>query len=782
MSTNSGVRTYLSTRQKLPRSKKTDEWAERTMDDIIAQAEHNSDYYGRSPEERKYINYDLYNGKFERSDLEYVVNPYGSDKEMPAELTHYDIISSKINLLLGEEVKRPMNFKVRAVNEDAISAKLEEKKTALIESIQAEFQQGMADQGVAEPPAEPPVSPLKIEKYYNYTYKDIREVVAQDILNYLTEDQEFKRKFSKGFKDALITAEELYYVGINNGNPVLRVVNPINFHYDKDAEVDFIEDSQWAAETRYMSPSTILDEFGEFLDDKQVDYLDSGAQSSYKNYGMGENSHDQLGSIKVYRPLDSPKPIGESGGGSQEQGIRVVSVEWKTMRKIGFVDITDEEGNTTTEMVDEDYSKYKQPGEKITWRWINEVWEGTKIGDGIYVRMGPKQNQQRSIDNPSECKLSYTGYIYNNRNSDPVSMLDRMKPYQYLYNIVWYRLELELAKAKGKQVIIDTAQIPTSGKYAMDMDQWLYYQDSLGLIFINSHEESAKGKTSNFNQFTEIDRSISQSVQHYLGILQTLKQRVGEVSGVTAQREGEISSSELVGNVQRSVMQSNHITEYLFFSHGQLIKRVLTNLVEAAKLAWRGGKKLQYISDDMSIKFLEVNEDFIDSDYAVFISDSSKEARMKESMEQLANTGLQSGMLSMLDVAEILRADNSVEIYNKLKAAEQKQQEQAQQAQEAQQQAAQAENEAKMQLEQMRLQAKSADNLRDNQTKMAIAQLNTDDWNEEERIMFEREKLIVDADESEKDRTHDLKLKGLDLKNKVEVEKIKGKNKSVTKN
>jgi hypothetical protein len=36
---------------------------------------------------------------------------------------------------------------------------------------------------------------------------------------------------------------------------------------------------------------------------------------------------------------------------------------------------------------------------------------------------------------------------------------------------------------------------------------------------------------------------------------------MGEVMGITPQREGQVSNRETVGGVERSVLQSSHITE-----------------------------------------------------------------------------------------------------------------------------------------------------------------------------------------------------------------------------
>jgi len=70
------------------------------------------------------VNYDLYNNRLNKDDFAYVCKPYGEQVgELPAELTNRDIISRKIKYLEGIEAKRPFNWKLVAINEEATTRK-----------------------------------------------------------------------------------------------------------------------------------------------------------------------------------------------------------------------------------------------------------------------------------------------------------------------------------------------------------------------------------------------------------------------------------------------------------------------------------------------------------------------------------------------------------------------------------------------------------------------------------------------------------------------------------
>jgi hypothetical protein len=140
-------------------------------------------------------------------------------------------------------------------------------------------------------------------------------------------------------------------------------------------------------------------------------------------------------------------------------------------------------------------------------------------------------------------------------------------------------------------MVMDVAQIPRS--QGMSMDKWLYYFDNVGLAFVNSFEEgtegSSAGRTSNFNQFTSVDMTLSQSIGQYIMIINKLEEMVGSITGVSRQREGSITSSETVGGIERSVNQSNSITERWFYLHAETKIDVLTYLLEIGKLCYIDG-------------------------------------------------------------------------------------------------------------------------------------------------------------------------------------------------
>jgi len=780
-------------RQRIARSKKTTKWGKAVIDDL-EKLSYTDTYNGRSTRFRKQINYDLYNGKFDSDDFEYVVNPYGFKKnEFPASLQHYDIISPKINLLLGEEIKRPFTFRCVSTNADAIT-ELEEKKKQYVTTAYQEYIMAIAQ---GKDPKEQEATLRDMQKYLKFSFSDIRERTGNHIINYLLREQSLVFKFNLGFKDALIGGEEIYWTGIISGEPVCRVVNPLDMTIIMDPDSDFIEDATALIEERWMSLPSILDEYFMTLTDKDAKKLERDYGSMGNNFGEDSNSYATSTHIIKGDIESGPSNNNKNRAQDSDGTIRVLRCEWKSQRKVGFL-YTVEDGQEIVDLVDEsfilpeDASKdvdgyHHFDDSRLKWYWISEYWEGTKIGKDIYIDIQPRQNQRRNLDNPSICKSGYVGLIYNARNSESISLIDRMKSYQYLYNIIFYRLELALAKSKGKVALMDIAQIPSSEGW--DVDKWMYYLDAMGIMFINSAEEGNRGQTSNFNQFQSIDLTMGNYIQTHIALLGQIEDKIGQLAGVSRQREGQTQASELVGNVERSIAQSSHITEIWFYQHNEVKRRVIEALVDTARIAWRKGKKINFVTDDLGRTLLSIDgTEFSNTQYGVHVGNTAKDNKSLEAAKSLLHAGIQSDKIALSEAVGVLNTDSLSEIRSELEQGEEKviqRTEQAQKAQfESQEKIAQSMNQDKQQERDLQREF----NIRDNETKLAIAFKPTDieDYDDslEQQKMAIGNRQHADKIDLAKDQNKNTRQKHLDdLGIKKQELKIKEKvaNKKPTK-
>ena len=149
--------------QKLPFSKKDESWKQDTIN-YYERMSYSSVASNRTTNYNKKINYDLFNGRFNKADLEYVSNPLGlKDNDFPATLQHYDIISPSLNLLIGEETKRSDNFIVVSETPLDINRKQESLKKKIVEMLQQRLM-GEIDPSTIDP-NNPPPTPEQIIKY-----------------------------------------------------------------------------------------------------------------------------------------------------------------------------------------------------------------------------------------------------------------------------------------------------------------------------------------------------------------------------------------------------------------------------------------------------------------------------------------------------------------------------------------------------------------------------------------------------------------------------------------
>lgn len=729
--------------QKLPMSKKTQAWKEACVDYVVGAGDSGFGGNGRSRSDEMQTYYDLYNSIYNEKDLKYVTNPFKQDDGFPAMAQDYNIIKPYVDQLLGEETKRPFNFHPQRTSDIAASEMQEKAKEMLMDYIQAtiasklspeqaaRYEQALATGEIQTPEA--------IAKYLQKDYKDIAETEAYHALQFLKRKLNLTHEFYKGWKDALIGGEEIYYIGVINGDPYVERVNPMYFDYEHSLDLEFIDDAAWCRRKMIMSATEIYDRFYDKMSERQLNEL---LELIDQRPGAGNNPEIRKTSID-YESIKLHKINSFTDNPFDIDHIVVYHCCWKSFKKIGFVTLLNPETGEAEEFqVDEDY-KVTGTEQSVEWDWIIEVWEGYRIGDDMYIGIQPIEYQHISADNPNSQKLPYTGVVYNNTNSKPRSLVSMMKPLQYMYIVVWYRLELALSRDKGKVAVMDITQIPKSMN--IDVNKWMHYLSALGVAFINPYDEGwdipgrEGGKPSQFNQLSSWDLTMSNVIAEYIQLMQKIEDMVAKITGITPQRQGQIAASELVSNANTAVNMSYHITEPWFWNHNQVKRRVLTMLLNTSKAAWKDNKRyLNYILDDATRAFVQLSDNFFYEDMDIFVDDSTKNQQYIDQLKQLLQPAMQNGA-SLLDIAEIITLDNMSMIKNRLEEIEQKRMEQMQQQQQAEQQAQQQMAEQQNQLKEEELMLKEAEldlekykvdqdrykAEQDNATKITVAQINS---------------------------------------------------------
>lgn len=737
-------------KQFITDSEKTQDWCKENLDAIIKQLEHSNSEGSISDYDKDISNYRLYNGDLEYDDYSYVTEQYNMPS--PATMANYPITRNKVDLLCNEDLSRPLDKSVFAVNLDAALRKEQFKVSLIAKNLLESINQDVEKEFGMELEMDNKEFPIPddIDQYMRYQYKEVIEESINDGLDYLSQKYQFKHLFREGMRDLLVTAKEFYKVYIKDGDPFVRRVDPRTFVFDKSIDTDFLDNAQWAGEERWLTVNEVIDEYRDQLDEDDVRELEDMRQATSDNI-------DRWNGVFNWVEIDHSKTV----------KIRVISAEWKSIKSLRFK-ISENKFNPEQPFKKAVSDKYKKrKGETIETKCVDDIWEGTQIAGKILVNCRRRPNQIRSVDDAGSTSLSYVGVVYNHTTGKPTSLVDILRHTQMLYNIVMYHIELALARSGGKAVVYDVSQMPSN--IGMDMQEVMYHLKNDGIIPINSRDEG--GDSASFNQFQQVDFTLSQSVQQLINLKMMLEQTAGQISGVSPQREGSVEQYEYVGNVQRSVSQSSVSTGNWFFVHNEVKKKVFTKLANLMKIAWAGGKKAAYILGDSGYKMLNIMPDVSLNDYGIFLGDSGKDDSLKQAVVQMSQAALQSGSITLLDTLKVMKADTMTEAQvvleqgiDAMKKQQQQAQEQAMQQQQATAEAQAQQTQAEGQLRQM-----------DNEAKITVAKINAearvaaqeiasdaqrdiDDTREKNKLNLEKIKADLNTQQKDKDAEHSLAI------------------------
>lgn len=686
----------------------------------------------------KQINYDLLNGKINMKDMQSVVNPDNQTASfIPDKIPHYPIMNSKINVLRGEELARIFDYRVIVTNPNAISEIEENKKQQLFASLQ------QAIQNTAQSEEEFNAEIQKLSDYYNYEWQDFREIRGNAFLKHYSKEQNFDLMFNKGFVDAMAVGEEIYQCEVVSNEPVVKKLNPCKVRIFKSGYSNRIEDADIIILEDYWSPGKIHDYFYEELSPKDRKWLEelpntiaSGATDSMDNY---DERYGLVQAHMMHEEFELNEGDIESLFGATEStsllpydfegNVRVLRVYWKSRRKIKKIKYYDQmTGEELYKLRDENYITQTALGEEETILWVNQAWEGTKIGDSIYVNMRPCPVQYNSLSNPSKCHFGIVGTIYNLNDDRPFSLVDMMKQYNYLYDAIHDRLNKMIARNWGKMITVDLAKVPAQ----WTMEKWMHFAKVHGIAVVDSFKEgnigAATGKLAGaLNNASNgvIDAEFGQSISSQIELLEYIKNEMSDVAGISRQREGQIANRETVGGVERATLQSSHITEWLFATHDDTKKRVIEAFLETCKAAFQGStKKFQYILPDKSIKMMEIDGDmFNECEFGVVVDNSSDTQKLASQMETLAQAALQNQLLDFSTIMKLYSSSSIAEKQRMVESNEKAIQERNAQAQQQQLQAQQQAEQMKQQTEMNKMQHEAAMNTENNETKILVAQI-----------------------------------------------------------
>jgi len=693
-------------KQLIAESKKDKEWHKKNVDAILRQSRSTANTIFLTERKKDYENFQIVNGNFDPKQFEYITDMYGVTA--PARFVNYPILMPRLDSLIGEFMSQPLAFDVEVINRDAVNKKIEKKVAVaaevLLRPIRKEIEKTLGMEFPAEEIGEE--IPEDIDAFMKTPIRLSIESTIHNSLEYIIAKHNIKGTFKRGLYDMFITGKSFYYVHIKNGDPFVERVDPRSMIWDGDPDLENIKDGKYAAYETFMTVNEILDTYRADLSKDDVieiekmqqqphDYINSNPEyTGYYRYSQGENT------LKV----------------------KVTIAQWKSIRMVRFKESPNkfDPENPYLKMVDDKYKPKKN--EKIVSKPYTDVRKATLIGHKFLVDWGRKENQVRYESNYAETSLDFFGAIKGNFNGTTLSLVDATKNIQIMYNVVMFHINLALSRAGGKSIVYDTSQKPKN----IPLEDVFYHAKNSGLILINSAQEGAL--QSRFNQFQQVDFTLSNSVQQMINLKMMLEDTMEQLTGISRQRMGITKTSDAVGVNQQSVMQSNLVTQPYFELHIEIISDVLNCLANKFRLAWGNEKRVATFLGDTGFKTLEITEELL-GEMGVFVKNSMKEVQNKQVMLSLVERAVSSGGVDLDLLVKSINASTAGEVETILSQGVEAMREQQQALEQQKVQVQQQANEIEAQKIQVPVQVAQINKERDitvaeinNQTKERIAE------------------------------------------------------------
>ena len=723
---------------KTEKEKKDESWIKNTMDYFANKA------YAEYIKNRETFvkNYDLLKGIlrpedfYQEPDVKSFTDLMTADLGLPAYVKMYSIITTPINELVGEISKRPDSFKVKAFDDDSKSEELDFKTNILNEYVinqaRQKIMQKLDMQG--EEMEEEEINQLTMEQVKDSidSYTSVAEKWANHVLTCMKVEFNMKEKSEDTFRDMLVSAREFYHIYEDNSKLGfnIEVANPKNTWFLTTPDRKWISDPTGRAQGAYAAGTVQVMELSEIIESipeltkEEIDHL----RSSLQDYGLINVRESNLGNPNVAPGIDSvtydtfdplvlqTRMIIESEMKENNDGLQdflgltsnvssfgykyvVVRTYWISKRKIGKVIYIDEMGNEQSLLVDENYKSGTLPTQQsLEWGWINEWYQGIKIGPDIY--------HIKPFRLLNYCPI--IGTTFEVKNTEAKSLVDLMKPFQVLYNVCMNQLYKLLEKEVGKVYLTSIRHIPTpkDGDAQDALDQWEMEARNRGIVFIDDSPENLKSPSS-FNQFRDIDLTRTQEIQSRYTLAQQLKNECWELVGMSRQRLGSISASESATGTNAAIQQSYSQTEPLFVAHEYVLGQLYQAIIDASLYTQSSKPEstLSYITSEGESAFVQVNgSDLKFRDLKVFPTNRPEDTKMFEEIRALSQAVLQNGG-SLYDIIELYSTKSMREMKKTFKDLKDRQQQmQDQQMQQQQQQIDQQKEIAQAQMEQAQLQ------------------------------------------------------------------------------
>ena len=389
--------------------------------------------------------YNYYNGYRDAEQYRYLEENFGIGNPTSIEFT--PLIRKHVDALLNEYLGTPLLPKVSCKDKETISKITRDKELKITEEVYGYLQRHLNNQilrflngqDITDKAVEQQINKL-VEEINNNFISDY-EIAAQNVIEYIIQSRDINllTKLKNLLLDLLVAGMSFYQVRPTKerNNVEIEALDPRNVFVDRNPDSVYVKDSYRVVIRRWLTKQQILNKYGSKLDDSSINELEEMFEGYYdSSYIYVRAMNNATTGAPITDGLEAGKEVIPGFPTDYYETynyklIPVFEVEW--------IDV-DKEGDD----------------------FIENRYEGVKIGQSIYILTGKSPDVIRTKDNPSKCGLSVNGLFFVNRSNEPYSLVLACSRLQDKYDLITFFKDNIIANSGTAGDWIDFSMLPTA--------------------------------------------------------------------------------------------------------------------------------------------------------------------------------------------------------------------------------------------------------------------------------------------------------------------------------
>lgn len=614
--------------------------------------------------------YNYYNGYRDAEQFRYLEENFGIGNPTSIEFT--PLTRKHIDALIGEYLGTPLIPKVTCKDKQTLSKITRDKELEISKQVYNELKSHLNNQilnyingkEVTDKSIEDQIS--KLIEDINNNFISEYEKAAQNVVEYIIQsrDVDLLNKLKAIMLDLLVTGETYYKVQPSQEGNNIEIIDPspLNTFVERNPHSVYVNRGYRAVIRYWMTKQDILNKYGPDLDDDAVQELEDlyeGEVSSAYTY-VRSFSNQATGAL-ITDGLDAGREVVP---GFPADYYETYSYKLIPVYEVEWIDTDKENGS-----------------------FIQNRYEGVRIGQSIYILKGKAKDVIRSKDNPTRCYLSLNGIFFVNRNNEPYSLVLACANLQDKYDLLMYFRDNIFANSGTLGDWLDLSMLPTilGDDLTERVQKWIAYKKS-GIAIVDTSQE---GRAFNNNtSFTGFDDTVkAPTIQAFDLALQRVEETVSSITGVFRERLNGIEQKDAVSNVKVGIQNSYTVTKHIYVQMDTLVVNILTDSLNIGKIVWKKGLYGVLVLGDKGQKiFTALPEHFTVSDYDIHITASSQIMQELQQLQQIVMEFIKGGTVDADIIVESMTAKSLTDFKNKIVTAISKRRQETQNIAQMQQQ------------------------------------------------------------------------------------------------